>query len=66
MKHKIEYTISLTGSKLFDMVTYSTAKKVCTDFPGLQLKYLDEKHIQIYGELNDFWNDKFKAFVIGN
>ena len=60
-RHIIEYEIQLTGSKLFDVVTYNTAKKLCEDYPGLSLKYTDKKHIQIFGELNDYWYEKFTA-----
>jgi hypothetical protein len=58
-KHKVQYEIQLTGSKIFDVVMYNTAKKLCEDHPGINLRYVDEKHIQIYGELNDYWYDKF-------
>lgn len=59
-KHKIEYVIQLTGSKIFDIVTYNTAKHFCEDFPGLELEYLDKNHIKIFGELNDFWYEKYQ------
>ncbi|MCD8001786.1 MAG: hypothetical protein LUE95_04275 [Oscillospiraceae bacterium] len=56
--HKIEYEIKLTGSKLFDVVMYNTAKKLCDDFPGLEFEY--SKHeIKIFGELDDFWFQKY-------
>lgn len=58
--HKVEYIINLTGSKLFDIVTYNTAKGLCEEFPGLEMAYLDEKHIRIFGELNDFWYEKYQ------
>ena len=58
--HKVEYVIQLTGSKLFDVVTYNTARKLCDEFPGLEMKYEDKKHIKIYGELNDYWYDKYQ------
>lgn len=58
--HKVEYVINLTGSKLFDVVTYNTAKKLCKEFPGLEMSYDDEKHIRVYGELNDYWYEKYQ------
>ncbi|MCD8240640.1 MAG: hypothetical protein LUB58_04550 [Oscillospiraceae bacterium] len=51
--HKIEYEIKLTGSKLFDVVMYNTAKKLCDDFPGLEFEY-GEHEIKIFGELDFF------------
>ncbi|MCC8076805.1 MAG: hypothetical protein LUC21_02945 [Oscillospiraceae bacterium] len=56
--HKIEYEIKLTGSKLFDVVMYNTAKKLCDDFPGLEFEY-GEHEIKIFGELDDFWFQKY-------
>ena len=56
--HKVEYTLNLTGSKLFDIVMFNTAKKLCTDYPGLQVEY-DKKIIRIFGELNDYWFQKY-------
>ncbi len=58
--HKIDYEVKLTGSKLFDLVMYNTAKKLCTDFPGLDFDY-GKTSIRIFGELNDLWYDKFNA-----
>ncbi len=67
--HKVDYEVKLTGSKLFDLVMYNTAKQLVTDFPGLTFDY-DTKAIHIYGELNDFWFDKFnetmfKSYSLG-
>lgn len=63
--HPIEYEVKLTGSKLFDLVMYNTAKDLCTDFPGLSFEY-GEKAIRIYGELNDYWFDKFNETMFKN
>jgi len=57
--HKINYEIKLTGSKLFDIVMFNTAKQLCTDYPGLNFKYDTEK-ITIYGELSDMWYEKYQ------
>lgn len=62
---KVEYTIRLTGSKLFDMVMYNTAKKLCDDFPGLRFEY-DEREIRVYGELNEYWYGKYQETMFGN
>ena len=37
--HKIEFTVPLSGSKLFDVMAEVTAKKLCAKFPGLQFEY---------------------------
>jgi hypothetical protein len=58
--HKVEYTMELTGSKLFDMVMYNTAKKLCADYPGLSFEYEDRKSIRIFGELEDYWYEKYQ------
>ena len=63
--HKVEYEIQLTGSKLFDIVTFNTASKLCEEFPGLEMDYVDEKHIRIFGELNDYWYGKYKEKMFG-
>lgn len=61
---KVEYTIQLTGSKLFDTVMYNTAKKLCTDYPGLSFEYND-KNIRVFGELNEFWYAKYQEEMFG-
>lgn len=62
--HKVEYTIHLTGSKLFDMVMYNTATKLCQDYPGLQFEY-GTTEIRVYGELEDFWYEKYQEAMFG-
>mgnify|MGYP007069883221 CR=1 FL=1 len=57
--HKIDYVVKLTGSKLFDIAMYNTAKKLCAEFPGLQFDYDETTSIHIYGELNDYWFKKY-------
>ena len=56
--HKVEFEIKLTGSKLFDILTFNTAKKICNDFPGLEFDYGSDA-IRIYGELDDYWYQKY-------
>jgi len=65
--HKIDFTVKLTGSKLFDMYSYATAQKICAKFPGLSFTY-DDKEIRIQGELNDYWFEKYQTavFELGN
>ncbi len=60
--HKIEFSVPLSGSKLFDIMAEVTAKKLCAKFPGLQYEYKD-KEIKIFGELNDYWYGEFNKAV---
>ena len=60
--HKIEFSVPLSGSKLFDVMAEVTAKKLCAKFPGLQYEY-KENEIRIYGELNDYWYGEFNKAV---
>ncbi len=62
--HKVEYSFQLTGSQLFDIVMYNTAKQLCSDFPGLHFDYT-KTSIRIYGELNDFWYEKYQQTMFG-
>ena len=63
--HHVEFEVKLTGSKLFDLVMYNTARKLCADFPGLDFDY-GKTEIKISGELNDYWYDKFNETMFSN
>ena len=65
--HAVDFSIPLSGSKLFDLHTEVTAKRLCEKFPGLSHEY-GEKRIRIYGELNDYWYEQFNkaVFEIGS
>ena len=63
--HKVEYTLNLTGSKLFDIVMFNTAKSLCADYPGLQFEY-SKTQIRIFGELNDYWFAKYNEAMFEN
>ena len=63
--NKVEYSFNLTGSKLFDIVMYNTAKQLCADFPGLNFEY-GKTTIRIYGELDDYWYAKYKESMFGS
>ena len=63
--HKIDYSIKLTGSKLFDMVMYNAAKDLCAEYPGLQFEY-SQTEIHIFGELNDYWFQKYQEAMFYN
>lgn len=62
--HKVTYNIPLTGSQLFDMVMYNTAKKLCEDYPGLEFEY-DIKNIYVYGQLDDEHYAKYQEEMFG-
>jgi hypothetical protein len=55
----VKYAYKLTGSKLFDVVIYNTAKDLCIRYPGLQLKYLDNE-ILIEGMITPYRAEKLK------
>lgn len=61
---KVEYTIQLTGSKLFDIVMYNTAKKLCEDYPGLNFEY-NKTTLRVFGELNEYWYEKYQQEMFG-
>ena len=60
--HKIDFTVPLSGSKLFDTLAYATAVRVTSKFPGLDFDY-EDKDIRIHGELNDMWFNKWNNAV---
>ena len=59
----VELTVPLSGSQLFDLNAYVTAKNLCKEFPGLQCDYEDKTKIRIFGELNDYWFAKYNKMV---
>ena len=66
--NKIDFTVPLSGSQLFDYHAYVTAKNLCDMFPPLAFDYnKDAKTIRIYGELNDVWYEQWckAVFSIG-
>jgi len=65
--NKIDFTVPLSGSQLFDYHSYVTAKNLCDMFP-LSFEYdKDNKQIHIHGELNDVWYEQWcrAVFSIG-
>lgn len=60
--HKVEYTIPLTGSKLFDMVMHSTAENLCDTFPSLSHEYVNDT-IRVFGELDDTSYEKYQEIM---
>lgn len=62
--HKIDFTVPLSGSQLFDMSAYDTARRLCASFPGLSFTYNHER-IHITGELNDEWYELYHRHLFG-
>lgn len=62
--HKVENSFKLTGSKLFDMVLYNEATKLCTKYPGLHFEYT-KTEILITGEIEDLLYEQYQAEVLG-
>ena len=62
MNH-VEFSVPLSGSQLFDIHAYVTAKNLCTQFPGLECDYSDKTKIRIFGDLNDYWFDQYNKTV---
>lgn len=60
--NSVDFTIKLSGSKLFDLYTLATAKKLVEKFPGLKYEFNDDE-VRIFGELNDYWYDKYNEAV---
>lgn len=57
--HKIDFSVPLCGSQLFDYHAYATARNLCNMFP-LEFEIThDPKTIHIYGELNDTWYESW-------
>lgn len=61
--NQVELNVPLSGSQLFDINAYVTAKKLCTKFPGLQCDYEDKTKIRIFGELSDYWFAEYNKMV---
>ena len=60
--NEVDFKVPLSGSKLFDMNAYVTAKKLCNKFPGLSFN-METDYIHIFGKLNDYWHEKFNEAV---
>ncbi len=65
--HEIEFRVPLSGSQLFDIHAYATAKNLCSKFPGLNYE-ATQKEIHIFGSLNDYWYEEWvkSVFNMGN
>lgn len=58
----IDFKVPLSGSKLFDTHTLVMAKKLCDKFPGLHYN-MEQDHIHIFGELNEYWTNEWNKAV---
>ena len=65
--HEIDFRVPLSGSQLFDIHAYATAKNLCAKFPGLNYE-ASQKEIHISGSLNDYWYEEWvkSVFNMGN
>ncbi len=61
-KNKIDFNVPKSGSLLFDLHAEYLARQLIAKFPGLQYEIF-EKEIHIFGELNDYWFEKFNQTV---
>lgn len=59
----VELNVPLSGSQLFDIHAYVTAKNLCSQFPGLECDYSDTSKIRIFGDLNDYWFREYNIAV---
>lgn len=62
--HKVSYTVSRTGSKLFDQVMINAAKEICSQLAGITCETTD-REIRITGALNDEDFARYQAFMFG-
>lgn len=62
--HEVEYTLLLTGSKLFDLTMLNTAKQLCADYPGLSYEE-GPATIRVFGQLDDAAYEKYQNQMFG-
>lgn len=63
----VDFKVPLSNSELFDFHAIATAKNLCSMFPPLDYEVIEIdgiKYIHIYGELNDFWYNKWNKAVL--
>ena len=60
--NKINFSVPLSHSVLFDTHARVLAQKLCEKFIGLQFE-MRENDIHIFGELNDYWEEQFNKAV---
>lgn len=58
----IDFKVPLSNSMLFDTHSLVLAKKLCAKFPGLKYN-MEQDHIHIFGELNEYWTAEFNKAV---
>ncbi|MBQ1423820.1 MAG: hypothetical protein IIY96_05215 [Lachnospiraceae bacterium] len=60
--HEVDFKVPLSGSELFDIHTFVTAKNICTKFPGLDYE-IKKDHVRIHGSLNDYWYQEWLKYL---
>lgn len=58
--HKIDFTVNLTGSRIFDTYMSVAALRLCNKYPGLDYTK-DDNVIRVFGELNDYWFELYNT-----
>ena len=61
-RNTVDFTVPKCGSLLFDLHAEYVARELIAKFPGLDYE-VSKKEIHIFGELNDFWFNKFNMAV---
>ena len=56
--HEIDFKVPLSGSELFDIHAFVTAKNICAKFPGLDYE-INKDSVRIFGSLNDYWYEEW-------
>ncbi len=60
--HEIDFKVPLSGSELFDLHAFVTAKNLCDKFPGLDYE-ISKDSVRIFGSLNDYWYEEWIKHV---
>ena len=63
--HEIDFKVPLSGSELFDLHAFVTAKNLCTKFPGLDYE-ISKDSVRIFGSLNDYWYEEWVKHVFNS
>ena len=64
LTYNVDFYVPLSNSLLFDIHTLYLAKKLRAKFPGLMTDTDQENNrIHVYGNLNDYWLEKFNRSV---
>ena len=62
--YNVDFYVPLSRSLLFDLHTEYLALKLKAKFPGLDTETEQDKNcIHVFGNLNDYWLEKFNRSV---